>query len=519
MTKQSHIIAVLCFACSALSAQVDREGEPLSWNFTQQIPTEAIWNAQPFLDILTITAEDALVETDKATPFRFAKTNDVNYNLENSGRWTNLANGDRIWMLGIECADAYSVGITFSDLELPRGANVFIYSENHQEYIGPLTENDNRVDQLVCMPPVFDDKIILEYYEPYAFRGEGRIEISSVAQGYRNLRDESLVAQLNCMQPLQSSELQVTGLNASSSVLMMIVDNGQRIATGTMVNNSSNNAIPYVLTASSALVGESSSWLFLFDVAGSNCMQSGSVCLSKAVCGAYVVDENEEHGITLLRLRSYPRSTWSAYYSGFSIDKSKQSEDHHCLQNAFGLPQSIATFNGVCADDVWNGLAVSGIDGWQAGQTFKGAVGSPIFDEAFSLIGIYLGGGSSCSSNSSEYFASLHSVWEDFKQYLDPHDLVTDELAGFYPIIPSANQPTFDNAIFIFPNPANSWIYVQNKSENPLLRIEAFDASGKLVTTWSPIVPTIDTSSLIEGVYHLHFIFEDKSLVQKLLVY
>jgi lysyl endopeptidase len=53
----------------------------------------------PGVDVQQMMAEDELNNATKDVPFRFGKNFDVNYNLNNSGTWHKLNNGDRVWLL------------------------------------------------------------------------------------------------------------------------------------------------------------------------------------------------------------------------------------------------------------------------------------------------------------------------------------------------------------------------------------------------------------------------------------
>ncbi|PKP24302.1 MAG: hypothetical protein CVU03_12915 [Bacteroidetes bacterium HGW-Bacteroidetes-2] len=61
-----------------------------------------------YLDLNLLEAEDQIDEQNGLPP-RFGFPKDVDYNLQNSGVWKVLSNGDRIWRLKIICQDALSI--------------------------------------------------------------------------------------------------------------------------------------------------------------------------------------------------------------------------------------------------------------------------------------------------------------------------------------------------------------------------------------------------------------------------
>lgn len=500
-----------------VNAQVDRGGQPLSWNIPQQIPTTTIWQALPEVDQIQLSEEDAIALNDKSTPIRFAKSFAVNYDPITAGTWTNLPNGDRIWMIGVESADAFSIGVQFSNLFIPQGGTIYIYNESHTDYIGPLTSNENKLSQSFNLPPVKGSKIIIEYYEPFAYRGDGHFEISSASHGYRDIHSMESVQNLECFVPLLNSSN--TNLkNASSSVLMMIVDNGQRIATSTLVNNTANNGVPYVLTSQNALVGPPSTWTFLFDVAGENCAGTNTLCWSKAICGAEVVATDSQHGTALVKLKDMPKTSWSAYYSGWNQGSFENVESLISIQNSMGLPQSVAQYSGEIWMEIWNNKEVMSFDNWSQGQSFKGATGSPVFDANMNIVGVYLGGNDDCAAIGTEHFAALASSWDTYSEFLNPTNANINQLHGIYPIVPESNGEDELVEVIVFPNPAQDWIYVHNNSDKAIGAIEVRDALGRLVSISPSLLPTLDISYLTEGIYTITFLVGDKSVTQKLLV-
>lgn len=518
MAKHGIITGILWIAFIGAFAQVDRGGEPVSWNINQSISYQTIWQTLPSVNALTLLTEDALTFNDKSQSLRFATSLEANFTTDTHGKWTNLHNGDRIWMLGIESTNAYSLGVTFNSIVIPEGGRLYVYSENKEDFIGPLTIEDNREDNLTTLPPIAGSKIIIEYYEPYAFRGDGTISLSSVAHGYRNLRDADILNSYSCLEQVMITPNNKPLQNASSSVLMMITDDGQRIATAALINNSKNDGTPYVITANAALQGNPSSWVFLFDVAGQNCFSSSSICWSRAVCGAQVIEADESHGTALLKLKAFPKSNWTAYYSGWANVEPAPFDALYAVQSSLGLPQSYSTYQGDISIEQWHGMTVYAIEGWEFGNSFKGALGSPLFDENNNIIGVYLGGDGTCEDSQTEYFAAIKASWTEFRTFLDPLLNSGPRLEGFYPIIPESEQSTAAGDISFFPNPARNWIYIQNKSNNPILKIEILDACGRKVMEGSPITPTLDISNLPLGMYAIRFYREGSISQQKLLL-
>ncbi len=515
MSRRIPFVAFLLFGTICFG-QIDRTGTPLSWTTGQDFVNHTIWQNHPAPDVDALMFEDA-TETDKSRPYRFAYAHEVSYRLSTTGHWTNLQNGDRIWVLGIDCPGAFSISLTFSFLSLPRGSKIYIYSENHEDYIGPISSKDNRTSQMGT-PPVRGSRIILEYYEPHSVRGTGDFNIQYVTRAYRDLKDTETFHAAQCMELVEPELLPLQIKSAVSSVMMMIVDKGQRIATATLLNNSSNDATPYAMTSSSAIMGDASSWVFLLNIKGSSCYFNNTGCSVSALCGAYISETDLSNGVTLIRLRNSPKQSWKAYYSGWRLSLPSASSDYTCLQYALGLPQSMASYDGHFVNSVMNGIPTRALDPAHMGSTFSGSVGSPLFDHDMNVIGMFVGSNSNCELQGQDHFVYLSSSWNKFRTYLDPFITAPDRLQGLHPKIEPETYSERKFEVFFFPNPAQDWIYVQNESNNAIDEVRIMDASGRLIRRMRPTSPTIDVSDLPEGLYAISFVAGNEIVTQNLLI-
>ena len=497
-------------------AQIDRDGNPVSWNLDGHVLSSGVWQVQSLLDTESLIQADELQSEDRSTPMRFAFSRSVNYSLTNSGRWTNLPNGDRIWVLGIESADAFSIGITFSHFNIPLGAKLFIYAEDRDDIIGPFTSANNRSNQLMTAPPVRGEKIVIEYYEPNAFRGQGELQVHSFAHAYRDLKDLARLSINPCFE-LLSTEENPQMRDAASSVMMMLVDNGQRIATATLVNNSSQDGTPFAITARSAMVGNSSSWVFLFDVIGFGCQQTGTSCWNKAICGAQVIQSDTESSLALLKLKGSPKSEWSAFNSGWNISELNENSEYIAIQHGGGVSQNYAATRQIDSNTNWENKPAISVSDWDIGTTMLGSIGSPLFDEDFNLVAVYLGGNKVCNGLGSDYFSPISFGWNKFNSYLDEFGTSGTRLSGLYSesLVQNSGQKM---QVYLFPNPAKDWIYVQNDGDMPIDRIEIYNALGKIVLQFRPDVPTIDISMLPDGLYVMTFHAGEQVFTSRLLV-
>jgi hypothetical protein len=130
----------------------------------------------PSVDVETLLAEDE-EEIKSGLPFRFGYSLKVNLNLHNSGDWTELDDGSRIWTLNIVSKGAYSINLAYDEFYIPEGGELYIYNTDKTVLQGPITSEHNTPNGNFATDLIQGESIILEYYEPYGTEGNGKIKI------------------------------------------------------------------------------------------------------------------------------------------------------------------------------------------------------------------------------------------------------------------------------------------------------------------------------------------------------
>ena len=185
---KTYLFVAICALLSLLSqAQVQRGGVPVSWNLEEVVDDNHAFISLPEIDVEALMLEDLLNDEEKHVSQRFAFPHSVALDLDNSGRWTNLQNGDRIWQLAIYGEGASSLSVTFSDFFLPKGAVMYIYTPDRTEVIGAFTSANNKDTGVFSSVPIHSEEIIIEYYEPFSRRNDGRLALRTIAQAYKGM--------------------------------------------------------------------------------------------------------------------------------------------------------------------------------------------------------------------------------------------------------------------------------------------------------------------------------------------
>jgi hypothetical protein len=250
----------MCFVVYLTARSQITTGE-LPASFKRDIPvlkeTGKSVKILPAVDMDKLKKEDE--ENDaQGLPPRFGFRHRVEYNLDNSGEWVAMPNGDRIWRLVIHCPGSLSINLLYDKFWIPDSAKFFIYSANKKHHIGAVASVNNKGGKYepkgFATGLVYGDKCTLEYYVPHYVKEVGIISVAYVVHGYRYilvLEEDGFGTSGDCQVNVNCSE----GYNwrAEKQAVALIVVNGAYWCTGSLVRNTSNDYKPYFLTANHCL--------------------------------------------------------------------------------------------------------------------------------------------------------------------------------------------------------------------------------------------------------------------------
>lgn len=519
--KLLYLIAVIfCLFFEGVTlAQVSLATDPVSWNLPDDLSETLSFLELSDVDVEELLLEDALAVDEKDIPIRFAVKQNVDLNSDVNGRWTNLPNGDRIWMLGINSPEAKALSVTFETFDIPKGAVLHLYNRDRSFVLGAFTDENNKTDGTLSTSAIPGEELIIEYYEPYAVRQEGYFSIRTIAHSYRNVD-----SQLNDMLPAISCNLNVSCYNEESysdpaaATVMITVDDGTRWCTGTLLNNANFDGTPYVITSANCLYGDPSSWLFTFRYQSAECAPSLAGKYSHSVSGAKVLTTSEEAAITLLELSTRPRPEWEVFYAGWDASGATP-QSLFSVHHPMGDVQKVSESDEAPSVGIWKGTDVFTINDWTLGSTSNGSTGAPLFDNHSRLAGVLYGGNSNCQNGEADHYAKLVNAWDDFEKYLNPfnQDIVT--LDGTYLRFGEVDNRIFQSNVAIFPNPANASFNIINDTDEAIRVIRFYDMTGRVISEESYVGQNIPIDHLPVGNYIIEILLESEILRQQLLIY
>ncbi|MBL7951050.1 MAG: trypsin-like peptidase domain-containing protein [Flavobacteriales bacterium] len=384
-------------------AQVEHGGVPVSLNRSLEQPVGV---RLPNVDVAALAAQDAVNDQDKSIPWRFGKNHAVSLDLDNSGTWTTLDDGSRLWRLGLECPGALSVNFEFHDYRPAPGGRIFVLDQ-WGGHIGAFTAANDDGGHVLGVQAVKGARIIVEYHVPAA-GPRGDLRIGQVTHGYRDVfhyargLGDSGTCNNNVICPEGDP-----WRDQIRSVAMITVS-GSGICTGTLINNCAQNGTPYFLTANHCLPGNLnvSTWVFRFNWQSGSCASDLNGPTNQTVSGATLLANSAGTDVALLQLNSTPPSTYNVYYSGWDRSGTTPTAQT-CIHHPSGDIKKISFDTNSPTQATYGGASCWRIATWEDGTTEPGSSGSGLWDQNKRLIGQLYGGDANCSNNVNDYFGRM----------------------------------------------------------------------------------------------------------------
>jgi lysyl endopeptidase len=413
--KKAIRLFILLLYTNCLVAQINVGNNPFSLeNPTYQINIPII--TMPALNMTTINADD-LIDKQQNQPPRFGFAHIVTYNIVNSGVIKTLPNGDKLWQLKINCTNAKSINFVFSQFHLSPRAVLHIYNPTTNKKIGGFTAFNNKgtfsIPKKLTTGLVYGNNVVIELRMPATELGSNKLQIENIIQGYR-----FIYVNQNHLKSYGSSGLCQININCPDGYdkqnqkkgIALILVNGNRICTGSLINNTSNNKEPYLLTAHHCLKGkdaqfdsDASNFSFIWEYEEPYC-PNGSILATveppkRITSGATVIANNLQSDFALLKLKENPLSLMppvETYYNGWDRTVTPTSGGygiHHPSADVkkISIYQQTPTSNHNCADlNTWSVIFLHPSGSYTV--TEGGSSGSPLFTNNHRIIGQLLGG-------------------------------------------------------------------------------------------------------------------------------
>jgi hypothetical protein len=314
--------------------------------------------------------------------------------------------------------------------------------------------------------------------------------------------------------------------------------------TGSLVNNTRYDKIPYLLTADhcgrNTTPDDVSQWVFYFNYESASCPNPSFEPPSHSMTGATLVSQGGDAGNSgsdffMVRLLENIPDSFHVCFNGWSRTN-ESSPDGYGIHHPQGDIQKVSTYVEPLVSSSWNGH-VPGSHWrvvWAAtpnghGVTEGGSSGSPIFDDFNRIVGTLTGGDSSCDSSAldaPDYYGKFSYHWDQngtdsssvLSVWLDP-----DSSGAMYvnPLYVSVAENSVEDWVTVHPNPAGDYIRVELAGEKDAA-FSVTDLRGRvLVPATRRIVAgggvSIDLTGLAPGIYILTVTGHERQAVRKII--
>ncbi|MGV6827992.1 MAG: T9SS type A sorting domain-containing protein [Flavobacteriales bacterium] len=528
---------------------------PVSWSldFQKKYPTRMSSIVLPPLDIEGISIQDSINDLDKTMPWRYGIERPIVLDFENTGTWTILNNGDKIWRISIKSPEALNVSVNFNQFYLPEGTTLHLYNEDHSDISKTYTKINNRPNDQLASWFVDGNTIIIEYFQASYVTQTPKIEIGSIIHGYRMGRVNRLIENTRGLNDSGACNYDVNCSIGNDfdnkkdilkkAVALLNLGNGY-LCSASLINNTNSDKKPYLITANHCLqYSDPSFWVVRFNWTSPNPVcaeeeESQDINTNFTISGAVLRASNELSDFALVELVNPIPNSWDVSFAGWDKTDTEPSFEigiHHPNGDVMKVcrDDSGAVHDNANGTEVWliGGASVGTGNGWEIGTTESGSSGSPLFNQNGNIIGQLYAGQSACNGteNNQEYdiYGRFAVSWDAgntpetrLKDWLDPTNTGQEIIESLENAL-GINEVEAEGQLEIFPNPVSSKLTIIN-GRYPNLVYQFYNLVGQKIKEGNLFSThnEVDVQGLSRGVYFLHLIDHDSQsdFTQKIIV-
>ena len=462
-------ITLFLTTCLTAFSQISIDAEPFSFNYQLTASVEKV-TLPPLTE-----ADYQQIEEQKKKNNRLivGKVIDANIDMQQSGTWEVLPNGDRVWRLQIKAEQAKATALLFKDFYLPENSRLFVYQLDKSQVIGAFSAHNNHESGIFSTEIIHNASCIIEYYEPFEVLGKGQFTISGVNHIFHSsgataakspgggggtptgIGDAaSCQVNINCSPEGDNWQDEKRGV-----ARVLVYDSGlSGFCSGSLINNARQDCTPYFLFAfhcsETSTTADYNSMVFYFNMEAATCSDTTGPTTQTITGCTMKANSNDSSGtvgsdFVLVELNSTPPASYNVYYNGW--DKRNIAPI-----NAVGIShpnadlKKILTYN---SDFITTGKFISGITHWRGtnmsttnGFSFMepGSSGSPLLNNEGLITGTQHGANyldSICLvSSQSIWYGKLSYSWNQngtaanrqLQPWLDPDNTGISKIQGTY---------------------------------------------------------------------------------------
>ncbi len=523
MHKRIPVTILVFFTLSqVLFGQISSGGTPVSFLYPLLTTRYLQVIEMPAVDEAALRAEDATTDGRLEKPKRFGKVANVSLSPQQDGVLDLLPNGDKLWRLAISSKGARSINLVFSTFKLPVGGQLFLYNADRSEIFGAFTEANNQADGVLGTTLVSGETIIIEYFEPAWVLFSGQLEIGKVVHGYRT-PGEGESAEVRGFGDAEFCQNNVNcdvgaDWQAQKRSVCRIINDGDW-CTAALINNTSNDGTPYVLSANHCYSANVGSWVFWFNWESPNCTNPTVSPTYQSTSGSTLKARNSASDFLLLELNTPPPASYDVFYAGWNRSDNAPQRGT-CIHHPSGDIKKISFDDNQLVSGTWSGTPSNShwTTLWNDGVTEPGSSGSPLFDQNKLIVGQLHGGASSCNSPEfADEFGKFSLSWDlgssaatRLSNWLDPTNsgLVTlqgnNAVNGPFLTVSPANQNVLSDAGNVAFTITSNTTWTLSSTETWITLADASGENNAVIT-----VGYTENTSLITRVGQVTVAYED----------
>jgi len=404
---------------------------------------------------------DQLRVQKKGRPLIEAKVYRLKMAMDTIGTWLEQHNGEDIWKLKIQVPDAKAFFIFFDEFDLPVDGKLYAYNDNNIENALLFEHSDNPDGGPYSIEGLYGDNVVLEYISGKDSDEKPKLLFSGL--GYKYIEDQTSIPEeagadkygksdpcminINCEQgePWQAQKKGVVQLRTHR------MNTQTNLCTGVIVNNTSEDRKPYLLTAHHCFenvdITDPNNIHVLFEYEVSGCEakpkekpvykyhRGGEIKVINPIYGG-------SDGVLVLLSGTIP-DTWNVYFNGWNRSNNPATMTNGAsIHHPNGDVKKISLYNEMVSSGTWQHGAENAH--WNVkysqGATQGGSSGSPLYDRDGLIIGTLTGGNNDCNTpDGKDSYGKLWYHWDQsanpdshMKKYLDPLNTGKTSLPGLY---------------------------------------------------------------------------------------
>ena len=479
------ILFLFSFLQIAAMAQLRIPGVPASkeYHFKEKIIPVNIPYQTP-------AKQKVLKKTSGPQPLVAGYAMKLSDSLLSKGSWEQTPSGVYVWRLALQLTQAQALNLYFKNFQLNPKDRLYIYNADQTKILGAFSRLNN--GPFLATSYIKGSEIVIELDAPQKYKTlPFQLELLGNIKDTKNSLNNGFGGAGSCEVPINCPE----GANYQNQkrgvARILLLSQGTLYwCTGSLVNDTKNDATPYFLTAyhcgPDASTADYSQWIFYFNFESPDCSRPATEPSSQTLSGASLLASaptSTGSDFKLLLLKDSVPLSYKPYYNGWDAS-GEVSGNGVVIHHPEGDIKMISTYKTPVIPTEYGGTSTN-TNGlyWEVtwattqdghGVTEGGSSGSPLFNNNGLIIGSLTGGTSDCANpNNPDYFGRFSKSWDangtapssQLKYWLDQNSSSVLQFPGY--------DPSSAEAIAFFTSniqnvPVGGYVQYVNLSSGPI---------------------------------------------------